>query len=345
MLPAIFGLAGPTLTDAERGLFSESDPCGYILFGRNIVDPDQSRRLTDDLRALSGRDRLPILIDQEGGRVARLRAPHWPPFPSGEAFQPLWDLAPISAMEAVRANAEALALTLAALGITVACYPLLDVRGPDTHAAIGDRALGSDPAQVASLGRAALRGLSDGGVVGVVKHMPGQGRADLDSHLALPRVSADAAALERDLHPFRQLADAPMGMTAHVVYEAWDAERPATMSPVVIRDVIRGTIGFDGFLMSDDLDMKALSGGAGELAAQCVAAGCDAALNCWGRMEEMVAIARALPAMGTASLARLDRAMASVAAPDPSRLAEMTAKRDALLALAGGGLENAAAPA
>jgi beta-N-acetylhexosaminidase len=335
MTPAIFGLSGATLTGDERAFFSDAKPTGYILFKRNCVDRAQLRALTDALRDLEGRDDLAILIDQEGGRVARMQPPEWPAFPSGEAFDRLYDVAPISALEAARSNARALALMLREVGITVDCLPLLDVRVPETHPAIGDRALGHDPLRVASLGRAVIDGLRDGGVVGVVKHMPGQGRAQVDSHHSLPVVDADVAALEQDIRPFRQLNDAPMGMTGHIMFPAWDAERCATHSPTIIAEVIRGQIGFDGLLMSDDLDMKALEGDVPSRAAACVAAGCDVALNCWGRMDEMVGIANALPAMTARGGERLTAAMATVAPVDDfSALSELIAKRDELLALA-----------
>lgn len=336
MKPVIFGLSGLVLTDEEKRLFRDVDPAGYILFKRNIEDRDQVRALTDSLRALFGRDDVLISIDQEGGRVARMRGPVWPEFPAGAVFDALYDIAPMTAIEAARSNAEAIALILAEVGITVDCLPLLDVRVPDTHAAIGDRALGSDPVRVAALGRAILEGLAVGGVVGVVKHLPGQGRAVVDSHHDLPHVDASETELEQDLAPFRRLKNAPMGMTAHVVYHAWDAELCATMSPIIINDVIRGKIGFDGLLMSDDLDMNALSGDVPTRAADCVAAGCDIALNCWGRFDEMVAIADRLPEITEAAKSRLDRAM-KTAAPkfDAARLAEMLEKRDQLLAIAG----------
>lgn len=334
MTPAIFGLSGPVLTDDERRFFADAKPAGYILFKRNCVDRAQLRALTDSLRDLEGRSDVAILIDQEGGRVARMQPPEWPAFPSGEAFDKLYDIAPISALEAARSNARALGLMLAEVGITVDCLPLLDVRVPETHAAIGDRALGSDPLRVASLGGAVIDGLRAGGVVGVVKHMPGQGRAVVDSHLHLPVVDADEGTLEADLAPFRKLNGAPMGMTGHIVFSAWDSERPATMSPTVIEQVIRGKIGFDGLLMSDDLDMKALDGEVADRAANCVAAGCDIALNCWGRMDEMVAIAKALPGITAIGRERLDRAMATIAPVDDfAALPELIAKRDELLAL------------
>jgi beta-N-acetylhexosaminidase len=332
MKPVIFGIAGLALTPDERAFFAEADPAGYILFKRNIRDRDQVRALTDALRDLSGRTGLPILIDQEGGRVARMGPPEWPAFPAGPAFAALYDTAPMSAIQAMRANGQALGLMLAEVGITVDCAPIIDVAQPDTTEAISCRAYGAEPMQVAALGRAMLEGLAAGGVVGVVKHMPGHGRAQVDSHHLLPTVTADAAALEVDLEPFRTLAQAPMGMTSHIVFEAWDRERPATLSPIVIEQVIRGAIGFDGLLMTDDIDMKALSGTAGEKAAGAIAAGCDLVLDCWARMDEMVEIAGRLGPIGDAARARLDRAMASVGAPTGDFDA-LIAQRDAFLAL------------
>jgi beta-N-acetylhexosaminidase len=314
-------------------------PAGYILFRRNIIDRAQLRRLTDDLRALAGREDVPILIDQEGGRVARMQPPEWPAFPPGRAFDRLYDIAPVSAIEAMRSNARAIGLVLAEVGINVDCLPLLDVVDPTGHDIIGDRALGSEPMRVAALGRATLQGLRDQNVVGVVKHMPGHGRATADSHVSLPTVTADAAALERDLAPFRQLNDAPMAMTAHVVYTAWDAERCASLSPVVIGEVIRGAIGFDGLLMSDDIGMHALDGSFGERTAGVLAAGCDIALHCSGDMDEMTAVAGAVGTIAPVARERLDRAMATVerAQPAPDRLAELLRHRDELLALADAG--------
>ncbi len=334
MKPVIFGLSGLILTEDEKRLFRDVEPAGYIIFGRNVADRPQLRALTDSLRALHGRGDVPILIDQEGGRVARMKAPEWPDFPAGAAFDALYDLAPMTAIEAARSNAEAIALVLAEVGINVDCLPVLDVRVPDTHSAIGDRALGSDPLRVASLGRAILDGLAAGGVIGVVKHMPGQGRAVVDTHRELPHVHASEVELDQDLAPFRALNKAAMGMTGHVVYDVWDAHRPATMSPVIIDDIIRGKIGFDGLLMSDDLDMNALSGDVPTRAVDCVEAGCDIALNCWGRFDEMVAIAERLPAITDTAKARLDRAMAGAGLKfDADRLAHLLDKRDQLLAL------------
>lgn len=335
MTPAIFGLSGLTLTDDERAFFRDSVPAGYILFGRNIANRDQLRRLTDELRALDGRSNLPILIDQEGGRVARMKAPEWPDFPCGAAFDALYERAPASAIEAARLNAMALAAMLAEVGITVDCLPLLDVRQPGASDVIGDRALGSEPMRVAALGRAILGGLQAGGVVGVVKHIPGHGRALLDSHQALPVVTASDRDLQSDLAPFAALRDAAMGMTCHVIFNSWDPDRPATLSPIIIDSVIRQRIGFHGLLMTDDLDMKALSGDVPSRAAAAIAAGCDIALNCWARMDDMIGIANALGSISDASRARLDGAMERIAgAGDDRPFATLVDQRDALLAMA-----------
>jgi len=335
MKPVIFGVSGHELTPDERAFFTEADPLGYILFKRNCGTAQQMKALTDSLRDLSGRDDLPILIDQEGGRVSRMVPPEWPAFPAGAAFDALYEVAPISAIEAARANAQALAMMLAEAGVTVNCAPLLDVRQPDVTPAIGDRAFGGDPMRVSALGKAMLEGMRRGGVVGVVKHMPGHGRALVDSHYDLPHVTADDAALAMDLEPFTRLNDAPMGMTCHVVFEAWDAERPATLSPKVIAEIVRGRIGFDGLLMTDDIDMKALSGTAGEKASQALAAGCDVVLDCWARMDEMVEIAGLIGEATPACVARLEHAMATIASgPEPAEFATLIAKRDELLALA-----------
>ena len=331
MKPVIFGLSGLSLTDDERAFFREAEPLGYILFKRNCENPAQMRALTDDLRALSGRDDLPILIDQEGGRVARMQPPVWPAFPAGAAFDALYERAPISAIEAARANGQALAAILREAGVTVDCAPLLDVAVEGGTPAIGDRAFGREPMRVAALGRALLDGLARGGVVGIVKHMPGHGRAMVDSHLELPRVKASAEELAADLLPFQRLASAPMGMTAHIVFEAWDAELPATLSPTVIGEIIRREIGFDGLLFTDDIDMKALSGTAGEKAERALAAGCDVVLDCWARMPEMVEIVSRIPDAPTTCLERLARAMGSVGEAEDVPLAELLAKRDALL--------------
>src|SRR3954454_5889883 len=334
MQAAIYGLEGFELNEDERRFFRDSDPAGFIIFRRNCETPEQLLRLTDSLRDLTGRPDLPILIDQEGGRVARMRPPAWPAFPAAERFARLYQAAPSSAIEAVRSNARALALMLRTVGINVNCLPLLDVRQPGATDIIGDRALGEEPMQVAALGRAVLDGMASAGVVGVVKQMPGHGRALVDSHKELPVVTASAEELETDLEPFERLRSAPMGMTAHVVYTAWDPDQPASLSATVIGDIIRGRIGFDGWRMSDDLGMEALAGDFGSRAAGVVAAGCDVALHCSGNMDEMIAVGTAVPQMSAEGEARLARAMAgTMVAAEGSDFKEEIAKRDALLAL------------
>ena len=337
MTPAIFGCSGPALTADERAFFKEVDPAGYILFGRNIVDPDQLRALTDDLRSIHGRDRLLISIDQEGGRVARLRPPHWSPYPAGEAFDRLYALAPASAIEAARAGGEAMALELAAMGITVTYHPPLDLRQPGAHDVIGDRSLGADPMQVAAIGRAILDGLERGGVMGCIKHMPGHGRSMVDTHKEVPTVRESAEVLEADIAPFRALNSAKIGMTGHLIFPVWDADNPATLSETIIRDIIRGEIGFQGLLLTDDLDMEALTDTVPQRAARAIAAGCDIALNCWAKMDDMQGMCEVLPAMSDAVAARLDAALEGtrIAEAIPARQTELLAKRDALLALAG----------
>src|SRR5437868_8315554 len=334
MQAAIYGFEGPKLSDEERRFFRDADPAGFIIFRRNCESAEQLLRLTDSLRSLTGRPDLPILIDQEGGRVARMRPPEWPAFPAADRFALLYQAAPSSAIEAARSNARALGLMLRSAGVNVNALPLLDVRLEGASDIIGDRALGSEPMQVAALGRAVLDGLASAGVVGIVKHMPGHGRALVDSHKELPVVTASAEELESDLEPFERLASAPMGMTAHVIYTAWDPDRPASMSPTVIGDIIRGRIGFDGLLMSDDIGMEALQGDFGSRAAGVVAAGCDLALHCSGSMDEMTAVASAVPSLSTEGEARLARAMASTMVEgDGASFADAIAKRDALLAL------------
>jgi beta-N-acetylhexosaminidase len=334
MQAAIYGIEGTELTRDERAFFADADPAGFILFRRNCECRDQLVRLTSALREVSGRPEVPILIDQEGGRVARMRPPEWPAFPAGEAFDRLYQLAPSSAIEAARSNARALGLMLNEVGVNVDCLPMLDVRQPGATDIVGDRALGSDPMQVSALGRAILDGLHSAGVLGVIKHMPGHGRALVDSHKELPIVLADEEDLAVDLEPFERLRGAAMGMTAHVVYTAWDSERPGSQSPIVIQDIIRERIGFDGFLMSDDIGMEALSGDHGQRAAACVAAGCDVALHCDGQMENMRLVADAVPALSQEGEARLARAMALTFTPqDGMDFAAAVEKRDSLLAL------------
>lgn len=338
-LPVIFGLAGPELTPDEQVFFRDANPAGYILFGRNIETPAQLRALTDALRALQGDDQLPILIDQEGGRVARLGAPQWREWPAAATLAQgatmSAEVVGSQAAERVRLNYEALGLELAAMGVTVTCAPVLDVPQADAHDIIGDRALGDSPEQVATLGRACMEGLAMAGIAGVIKHIPGHGRALSDSHEGLPRVVADSASLAVDCRPFSELSDATMAMSAHVVYEAWDAEHCASVSAQVIDEQIRGRIGFDGLLMSDDLDMKALSGDLPSRAVAVLEAGCDIALNCWGRFDDMTAIAEAVPIMTDVTQQRLMRARSTLrTVPDSAalaaRMAALIARRDSL---------------
>jgi beta-N-acetylhexosaminidase len=335
MQAAIYGFEGLELTKEERAFFRDADPAGFILFKRNCETRDQLRSLTDSLRDLTGRADLPVLIDQEGGRVARMKPPEWPAFPAALRFAELYQLAPSSAIEAARANARAIGLMLRDVGVNVDALPLLDVRQEGASDIIGDRALGNTPMQVAALGRAVLDGLASAGVVGIVKHIPGHGRALVDSHHELPIVTASADDLDEDLEPFERLSSAPMGMMAHVVYTAWDKDHPASQSPTVIEGIVRERIGFGGFLMSDDSNMNALTGTQPERAAACVAAGCDVALPCNGVLADNIAIADVLRDLSVEGAERLARAMATtMIEPDGPDFAESIATRDSLLALA-----------
>jgi beta-N-acetylhexosaminidase len=307
----VFGCAGPTLTARERALFRDADPWGFIVFARNVDDPAQLAALTAALRDSVGRD-APILVDQEGGRVARLRGPHWRDWPDVGVW--LEGLAPEARPDAVRRRYRVIGAELRAVGIDVNCAPLLDLRLPVTHPFLRDRAMAADPAEAGALGRAVRDGLADAGVAAVVKHVPGHGRAEADSHAALPVVDADAARLRADFAPFAANADAPMAMTAHVRFTALDDARCATFSPTVIAQTIRGAIGFDGLLMTDDLNMGALDGRISERAARALVAGCDIALHCSGDLAEMEAVADATPRLAGRSLAR---AQAAAIRPTP----------------------------
>ena len=305
---AIFGCAGTEITAEERAFYRETDPLGFILFARNVVDPEQMLRLTGDLRESVGREDAPILIDQEGGRVARLKPPHWRAMPPAARFGEIAAADRARAATAVRINHELLAGELRAIGVNVDCAPVLDLKRPETTTAIGDRAFAADPTLVADLGRAAAEGLMAGGVVPVIKHMPGHGRATVDSHLDLPRIDADFDELaDSDFVPFRMLNDLPWGITAHLVYTAIDPDRPATLSPKVISEVIRGEIGFSGLLVSDDMSMKALQGSLDRLAADLIAAGCDVALHCNGKLDEMRLVAAGCGALSPAARGRYER--------------------------------------
>jgi beta-N-acetylhexosaminidase len=330
----IAGCAGLELTSDEIAFFRDANPWGFILFKRNVDSPAQVRALCDALRATVGRANAPILIDQEGGRVQRMGPPHWPKYPPGRAYGAVHANDPLVRREVARLGARLIAHDLREVGINVDCVPVLDVPVEGAHDVIGDRAYGRDPRTVAVLGRAAAEGLLAGGVLPVIKHIPGHGRAAADSHLALPVVDASRAELEaHDFAPFRVLADMPLAMTAHVVYTALDPERPATTSPTVLADIVRGHIGYDGLVMSDDLSMKALSGTFRERAEASFAAGCDMALHCNGVMEEMMAVAESSPLLVGDALRRADAALGRIAhEPEPFDPVDARARLDAALA-------------
>ncbi|MEQ1930247.1 MAG: beta-N-acetylhexosaminidase [Parvularculaceae bacterium] len=329
---AIYDCEGARPTEDERAFFREADPWGFILFGRHCESAESVRRLCTELRECVGRA-APILIDQEGGRVARMKAPAFPAHLAPAAFGALWKASPGLAREAARLNAFLLGRMGSDLGVDINCAPMIDVPQDGANAAvIGDRALSGDPRIVAELGRAIMEGLLDGGALPVIKHMPGHGRATVDSHHDLPRVAAGIEALRTiDFAPFRALKDAAIGMTAHVVYEAIDPDRPATLSPTVIADVIRGEIGFDGLLLSDDLKMKALGGPLGARAGAAVAAGCDVALCCNYSLTDRVAAAKSVPELGGASARRADIALAGRKTGRSSDLAADYARLSGLL--------------
>jgi beta-N-acetylhexosaminidase len=328
---AILGCSGPILTAEEKAFFRRVRPWGFILFRRNIETPGQVRALVDALRDTAGRADAPVLIDQEGGRVQRMGPPHWRRFPPGRAYGDLAGNDPLVRREITRLGARLMAHDLAALGINVDCVPVLDVPDPSGHEIIGDRAYGRTAQEVALLGRAAAEGLIAGGVLPVIKHIPGHGRAMADSHLELPVVDASYEDLDaRDFAPFRVLSDMPMAMTAHVIYSAIDKRRPATTSKKVMRQVVRGAIGFDGLVMSDDLSMTALSGGFAERARASRAAGCDVVLHCNGDMAEMKPVAEAAGELKGRAAARARAALARLArAPEPFDAAEGRARLDA----------------
>ena len=304
----IYGCSGVSLTGEERRFFTEVRPTGFILFERNCLDPDQVLGLVAELKEISGRAGTPVLIDQEGGRVQRLKPPNWRACPAAAGFGALARRDPALAVEAARLNAELIAAELFDLGITVDCAPVLDVPSPGSHDIIGERAFGGDPDIVAALGLAAAEGFLSRGIQPVIKHIPGHGRAVADSHHDLPVVEAAATELEKkDFPPFRTLGHMPWAMTAHVVYTALDKDNPATTSEKVIRDTIRGDLGFEGVLVSDDIGMKALSGSYSERAAAVLAAGCDLVLHCSGDMAEMEDTARGVGPLTSDAVARLAR--------------------------------------
>ncbi len=334
---AIYGCAGLTLDAGERAFFRDVQPWGFILFARNVDSREQIRALAAALRETVGDARAPIFIDQEGGRVARLKPPGWKARPPAARFGEMYAVQHEAALEAVYLNARLIAHDLCEAGINVDCLPVLDVPVEGADAVIGDRAFAFDPAAIIDLGRAQIEGLMEGGVLPIMKHIPGHGRATADSHHALPRVSTPAEELSAtDFVTFRSLNTCPMAMTAHVVYEAIDAQRPATTSPKVIRDVIRGEIGFDGLLISDDLSMNALDGPLSVRTKAALFAGCDVVLHCNGKMDEMREVADEVKELEGQALRRADHALSHLSAPDAfdpaaaeARLAELMAAPDA----------------
>jgi beta-N-acetylhexosaminidase len=320
----ITGVAGTSISPAERSFLREATPWGLILFKRNIENPRQVSSLVSDFRGFIGRDDAPVLIDQEGGRVQRLGAPHWPAYPPGGVFGELYDRNPAVGIAAAKLGARLIAADLVALGITVDCLPLADLRLPGADLVIGNRAYGATPDKVAAIAAAVAEGLMDGGVLPVLKHIPGHGRAMADSHLSLPVVSAERAELEAtDFAAFRQLRGLPLGMTAHVVYTAFDT-LPATTSETMIDEVIRGFIGFQGLLMSDDVSMGALSGTLGERSAAALTAGCDVVLHCNGNLKEVEEVAENTSELKGASAQRAVAAL--VARRRPSEIDLSTAR-------------------
>ncbi len=319
----LFGCSGPALSEDERRFFRAVNPLGFILFARNVENPAQVKALVQSLRDSVGRADAPVLIDQEGGRVRRLRPPHWYDAPPGAAFARLAARDPDLADRVMRLNCRLIGRELADLGIDVDCAPVLDVPVAGAHDVIGDRALGDTPLAIIRLGRASIEGFLDEGIIPVIKHIPGHGRAMVDSHLDLPVVTAGLEDLDaQDFAPFRALAGAPWAMTAHVVYPAIDKDRPATTSPIVINQVIRGRIGFDGLLISDDLSMKALGGRFQDRATQALDAGCDVVLHCNGDAAEMAAIAEAVRPLTPAAHTRIAKARAQRRVPVPFDAAE-----------------------
>ena len=327
----ITGLAGPSLAPEEHVFLREAEPWGLILFRRNIETPDQVRRLIGAARDCVG-SRLPVLVDQEGGRVQRLGPPHWPVYPPGAAYGRLYDRDPAAGLAAARLGARLIAADLFALGIDVDCLPLADVPVAEADLVIGDRAYGTTPDKVAAIAAAVAQGLMEGGVLPVLKHLPGHGRATADSHERLPTVDAARAILEAtDFQAFRPLRELPLGMTAHVVFTTFDPTAPATTSPIIIAQVIRESIGFSGALMSDDVSMGALSGTIAERSRAALGAGCDLVLHCNGRRDEMRAVAAEAPALGGAAAQRAADALAARREPAAIDLAAARAEFSAIM--------------
>jgi beta-N-acetylhexosaminidase len=332
----ITGVSGPELSAEEREFIRAQRPWGFILFKRNIETPGQVAHLIAEMRNELARPDAPVLIDQEGGRVQRLGPPHWPIYPAGAVFGRLYDLDPAFGLTAARLSARLIAADLSELGASVDCLPLADVPVTGADTVIGDRAYGMEPGKVAAIARAVTEGLEQGGILPVLKHIPGHGRATADTHFRLPVVATPKAELERtDFAAFQKLADLPMAMTAHVVFSALDPALPATTSATIIEQVIRGVIGFQGLLMSDDLSMNALAGSLAERTRAVFASGCDMVLHCNGKIDEMREVARETPELSGKSLERAGRALASRKAPQPFDRLKARAELDALVDRAG----------
>ena len=328
----ITGVSGPELSAAEREFIRLERPWGFILFKRNIQTPEQVVRLVGELRQAIGDPEAPVLIDQEGGRVQRFGPPHWPVYPPGAVFGVLYDIDRALGLSAARLSARLIAADLIELGVTVDCLPLADVPVDGADAVIGNRAYGTEPSKVAAIARAVTEGLEQGGVLPVLKHIPGHGRATADTHFRLPEVDTSKAELERtDFAAFQPLADLPMAMTAHVVFSALDPAQPATTSATIIQQVIRGVIGFQGLLMSDDVSMNALAGSIAERTRAIIAAGCDMVLHCNGDLGEMRAVAAETPELSGRALERANRALASRRAPQAFDRVAARAELDALI--------------
>jgi beta-N-acetylhexosaminidase len=328
----ITGVSGLELTASERDFLRAERPWGFILFKRNADSPAQVTQLVAQLRETVGEPNAPVLIDQEGGRVQRLGPPHWPAYPPGAVFGSLYDRDPALGLKAARLSNRLIAADLAELGITVDCLPLADVPVTGADAVIGNRAYGTEPAKVAAIARAVTDGLEQGGVLPVLKHIPGHGRATADSHFRLPTVDAAREELERtDFAAFIPLADLPMAMTAHVVFCALDSAHPATTSATIIQQVIRGGIGFQGLLMSDDVSMNALAGSIAERTRAIVGAGCDMVLHCNGKLDEMREVASQTPELSGKALERAVKALASRKPPQPLDRRAARAELDALV--------------
>jgi len=331
----ITGIAGTTLNADERAFIHAERPWGFILFKRNIENPGQVALLVDELKNCTSRTEVPVLIDQEGGRVQRIGPPHWPVYPPGAVFGKLYDIDETLGLSAARLSARLIAADLWELGINVDCLPLADVPVAGADAIIGDRAYGTEPKKVAAIAGAVAEGLREGGILPVLKHIPGHGRATTDSHLRLPTVDTPKNELEKtDFAAFQPLAGLPMAMTAHVVFSALDPVHPATTSATIINQVIRGMVGFQGLLMSDDVSMKALSGSIAERTKAIFSAGCDMVLHCNGDLEEMRDVAAGTPELSGKALERANQALASRRRPQPFDRSAARAELEAMMSQA-----------